>query len=158
MSRKHVADSFITNWRRICLKKEYHSNHIYMYNCLKLSQMTEYILTLHNMPPMLIKPPVLKINIVFSMLTIRERHYFKQFCSTLEKVLYEILKDFFSCCCWFKVVFGYSFFALHWWSFRYLQISRNTAQQCSFSDNNPGKDNCQTLHYCLRWNIAWNIL
>lgn len=44
-----------------------------MYNCLKLSQMTEYILTFPNTPSVLIKPPVLKINIVFSMLTITEK-------------------------------------------------------------------------------------
>lgn len=57
--------------------------------------MTEYILTLCNMPSMLIKPPVLKINIVFSVLAISERHYFKQFCFTLENGLYELLKDLF---------------------------------------------------------------
>lgn len=66
-----------------------------MYNCLKLSQMTEYILTLRSMPSMLIKPPVLKINIVFLMLTITERNYFKQFCFTLGSVLSELLKYFF---------------------------------------------------------------
>lgn len=69
-----------------------------MYNCLKPSQMTEYILTLPNMPSVPIKPPVLKINIVFSMLTITERNYSKQSCFTLEKVLSELLEDFFYCC------------------------------------------------------------
>lgn len=57
--------------------------------------MTEYILTLRSMPSMLIKPPVLKINIVFLMLTITERNYFKQFCFTLGSVLSELLKYFF---------------------------------------------------------------
>lgn len=155
MSRKHVADSFITNLRPICFKKEYHSNYTYMYNCLKLSQMTEYILMLCNMPSMLIKPPVFKINIVFSMLTITKRNYLKQFWFTLENVLSELLKGFFYCC-WFTVVFSYYFFALHWWSFRYLWISRNRVQQCSFSGNELG--NCQTLHYCFKWSIAWNVL
>lgn len=127
-----------------------------MYNCLKLSQMTEYILTLRNMPSMLIKPPVLKINIVFLMLTITERNYFKQFCFTLGSVLSELLKYFFYCS-WFKVVFGYYFFTHHWWSFRYLWISRNTEQQCSFSGSKMDRYNCQILHYRLKWSIAWNI-
>lgn len=74
MSGKHIADSVITNLRPIFLKKEYHSNYVYMYNCLKLSQMTEYILTLSNMPSVLIKTPVHKINIntVFSTLTVTQ--------------------------------------------------------------------------------------
>lgn len=131
VSRKHTADSVITNLRLICLKKEYHSNYIYMYNCLKPSQMTEYILTLPNMPSVLIKPPVLKINIVFSVLTITEINYFKQSCFTLENVLSELLEDFFYCC-WFKVVFSYHFFALHWWSFRYLRISRKYSSAVLF--------------------------
>lgn len=90
VSRKHTADSVITNLRLICLKKEYHSNYISMYNCLKPSQMTEYILTLPNMPSVLIKPPVLKINIVFSMLTITER----------KKLFWTVLFYFRKCFIW----------------------------------------------------------
>lgn len=59
--------------------------------------MTEFILTLHNMPSMLIKPQVLKTNIVFPMLKITEINCFKQFCFTLESVLSELLKIFFYC-------------------------------------------------------------
>lgn len=78
-------------------QKECHHNYVYIYNCLKLSQMIEYILTLSNMPSELLKPPVhkIKINIVFSILRVTQINYFNEFCLTLERILSELPKDLF---------------------------------------------------------------